>query len=144
MESQLVDLPYPKTENNKSVPHYTFVASLIKEKNKILIQKRESKMLNGLWEIPNIRINNLSYMIDELNNYISEHYGFDIEVRQQLGTINHSYSHFKMELILLECKKFGGIKTQKQIYNWIKKSDIDNYAFHKVNHKIFGLLENDL
>ncbi len=136
-------LSYPKTENNKSVPHYTFVASLIKEKNKILIQKRESKMLNGLWEIPNIRINNLSYMIDELNNYISEHYGFDIEVRQQLGTINHSYSHFKMKLILFECKRIGRIKKQNQIYNWIKKSDIDDYAFHKVNHKIFSLIKND-
>ena len=48
-----------------------------------------------------------------------------------------------MKLILLECKKVGDIKKDKQIYNWIKKSDIDNYAFHKVNHKIFLLIKND-
>ena len=137
-------LSYPSKEKKKSTPCYLFVGGLIKEKNKILIQKRQNSMLNGLWEIPNKRVNNKNYITEELNKYMKEYYGFDIEVTKQLGTINHSYSHFKMELILLECKKIGGIKTQKQIYNWIKKSDIDNYAFHKVNHKIFTLLENDL
>ena len=48
-----------------------------------------------------------------------------------------------MELILLECKKIGGIKTQKQIYNWIKKSDMNNNEFNKLNNKIFTLLENN-
>ena len=137
-------LNYPMKRKKERVPCHTFVGCLIKEKNKILIQKRKDNMLNGLWEIPNKRVNNINYIDEELKNYFNEHYGFDINVKKQLGTINHSYSHFKMELILLECKKIGGIKTQKQIYNWIKKSDIDNYAFHKVNHKIFGLLENDL
>ena len=136
-------LSYPSKEKKKSTPRYTFVGGLIKEKNKILIQKRQNSMLNGLWEIPNMRVNNKNYITEELNKYMKEYYGFDIEVTKQLGAINHSYSHFKMELILLECKKVGGIKNQNQIYNWIKKSDIDNYAFHKVNHKIFKLLEND-
>ena len=47
-----------------------------------------------------------------------------------------------MKLILIECKKIGVIKNSNQIYNWIKKSDIDNYPFHKVNHKIFTLYNN--
>ena len=136
-------LNYPIKKKNKRVPHYTFVGCLIKQKNKILIQKRKNNMLNGLWEIPNKRVNNINHIIKELNNYINEHYGFDIKIRKQLVTVSHSYSHFKMKLILFECKKFGRIKNYNQTYNWIKKSDISNYAFHKVNHKIFTLLEND-
>ena len=100
-------------------------------------------MLNGLWEIPNKRVNNINRINEELNNYINEHYGFDIKIRKQLVTVSHSYSHFKMKLILFECKKFGRIKNYNQTYNWIKKTDIINYAFHKVNHKIFTLLDND-
>ena len=138
-----IPLNYPIKKKKKRIPHYTFVGCLIIEKNKILIQKRQNNMLNGLWEIPNKRVNNINRINEELNNYINEHYGFDIKVKKQLATVGHSYSHFKMKLILLECKKTGGIKKYNQIYNWIKISDIDNYAFHKVNHKIFTLLKND-
>ena len=136
-------LNYPSKEKKKKAPHYTFVGCLIKEKNKILIQKRQNNMLKGLWEIPNNRVNNINHINDELKNYINEQYGFDIKVLKKIGTINHSYSHFNMKLILLECKKIGRIKNYNQTYNWIKKPDISNYAFHKVNHKIFTLLDND-
>ena len=135
-------LKYPLKEKKNNIPHYTFVGCLIKEKNKILIQKRQNKMLNGLWEIPNNRVNNINHINKELINYINQNYGFDIKVRKQLGVVSHSYSHFKMKLILFECKKIGRIKKQNHIYNWIKKSDIDDYAFHKVNHKIFSLIKN--
>ena len=37
-------------------------------------------MLNGLWEIPNKRVNNIKYINDELKKYINEQYGFDIKV----------------------------------------------------------------
>ena len=137
-------LNYPIKRKKERIPHYTFVGCIIKEKNKILIQKRQDKMLNGLWEIPNKNVNDIDNINEELNNYINEYYGFDINVRKQLGIVSHSYSHFKMKLILLECKKIGRIKKYNQTYNWIKKPDISNYAFHKVNHKIFTLLENDL
>ena len=136
-------LNYPLKEKVKRIPHHIFAACIIKEKNKILIQKRHSKMLNGLWEIPNTRVNNIPQIREELNNYLKKYYGFNIEVIKQLGTINHSYSHFKMELILFECKKIGDIKKHSKMCNWIKKADIDNYAFHKVNHKIFSLINND-
>jgi len=136
-------LSYPLKDKKKKIPHHIFVACLIKEKNKILIQRRQSNMLNGLWEIPNKHVNNIKHINGELKNYINEQYGFDIKILKEIGTISHSYSHFNMKLILLECKKIGRIKNYNQTYNWIKKPDISNYAFHKVNHKIFTLLEND-
>ena len=85
-------------------------------------------MLNGLWEIPNKHVNNINHMKEELKNYINGEYGFDIKLGKQLGTISHSYSHFKMKLILLECKKIGRIKKYNQTYSWIKKSEISNYT----------------
>ena len=136
-------LSYPQKNMKRKIPQHIFAACLIKEKNKILIQRRQSNMLNGLWEIPNKRVNNINHTNDELKSYINEQYGFDIKVLKKIGTISHSYSHFNMKLILFECKKIGRIKNYNQIYNWIKKSDIINYAFHKVNHKIFTLLEKD-
>jgi len=135
-------MSYPQKNKKKKIPNHIFVASLIKEKNKILIQRRQSNMLNGLWEIPNKHVNNIKYINDELKKYIYEQYGFQIKVKSKVGTISHSYSHFNMKLILLECKKIGRIKNYNQTYDWIKKSEVINYAFHKVNHKIFKLLDN--
>jgi len=34
------------------------------------------------------------------------------------------------------------IKCVGTSFSWISKSDIDNYAFHKANHKVFKLFNN--
>jgi len=136
-------LNYPKYLKKKIIPSYTFVGGLIRDKNKILIQKRDQKMLLGLWEIPNKKTNPDKVLIKELKNYIMKHYGLNILVKGQLGIINHSYSHFNMHLVLLDCVKNGVIKTPQKTYKWIKKSEIENYPFHKANHKIFSLFKHD-
>ena len=136
-------LNYPKQIKKKIVPQYTFVGGLIRDKNKILIQQRDHKMLTGLWEIPNEIVDSANTSNKVLKNYIIENYGFNINVEKKLGVINHGYSHFKMKLILLDCVKTDEATKQKKEYKWINKSEIRNYPFHKVNHKIFSLINND-
>ena len=136
-------LNYPKQIKKKRVPQYTFVGGLIRDKNKILIQQRDHKMLTGLWEIPNEIVDSANTSNKVLKNYIIENYGFNINVEKKLGVINHVYSHFKMKLILLDCVKTDDATKQKKDYKWINKSEIRNYPFHKVNHKIFSLINND-
>ena len=136
-------LNYPKQIKKKRVPQYTFVGGLIRDKNKILIQQRDHKMLTGLWEIPNEIVDSANTSNKVLKNYIIENYGFNINIEKKLGVINHGYSHFKMKLILLDCVKTDVATKQKKEYKWINKSEIRNYPFHKVNHKIFSLINND-
>ena len=136
-------LNYPKQIKKKRVPQYTFVGGLIRDKNKILIQQRDHKMLTGLWEIPNEIVDSANTSNKVLKNYIIENYGFNINVEKKLGVINHGYSHFKMKLILLDCVKTDEATKQKKEYKWINNSELRNYPFHKVNHKIFSLINND-
>ena len=112
-------------------------------KSKILIQQRDENMLNGMWEIPNKKVKSVKVIVKVLKNYIMDHYGLNITVKKQLGIINHSYSHFKIDIILMDCIKAGEVIKQNKSYKWITKSEIVNYPFHKVNHKIFSLLKND-
>tara|TARA_Y100001970_G_C14217463_1_gene850547 strand:- start:1520 stop:2572 length:1053 start_codon:yes stop_codon:yes gene_type:complete len=134
---------YPKYIKKKRIPNYTFVGGIIRNQNKILIQKRDEKMLFGLWEIPNKKIKQDTILIKELKNYILEYYGLNIIVKGQLGVINHSYSHFNMDLVLLDCVKDGRITRHQKTYKWIKKSEIVDYPFHKANHKVFSLFKYD-
>ena len=136
-------LKYPIKVKKKRMPHYTFVGGLIRDKNKILIQQRDENMLNGLWEIPNKKVKSVKVIVKVLKNYIMDHYGLNIMVEKQLGIVNHSYSHYKIDIILMDCIKAGEVIKQNKRYKWIKKSEIVKYPFHKVNHKIFSLLKND-
>ncbi len=136
-------LNYPKNIKKKRVPNYTFVGGLIRDHNKILIQKRNQKMLLGLWEIPNKQITPGKVIKKEIKNYIMKYYGLNILVKRKLGVINHSYSHFNMTLVLLDCVKDGSITRPQKTYKWIKKSEVVDYSFHKANHKIFSLFKHD-
>ena len=46
-----------------------------------------------------------------------------------------------MNLVLFDCIKYSGITKSQKTYKWIKKSEIKDYPFHKVNHKIFSLFK---
>ena len=134
-------LNYPSYIRKKSIPNYTFVGGVIRDKDKVLIQKRNEKMLSGLWEIPNKKINSVKTSKNELENYIIKHYQLSIKIKKKLGVIKHSYSHFNMNLVLFDCIKYSGITKSQKTYKWIKKSEIKDYPFHKVNHKIFSLFK---
>ena len=139
-------LDYPKKIIKNKVPTYIYVGGIIKGDNQFLIQKRPSdKMLGGLWEVPNVKITNRKDAYEHFQNYIFEKYGILVSAMNNIGIVNHAYSHFKIQMIVIFCQMN---KSQKQLdYNiknikWINISEIECYPFHKINHKIFLKLNN--
>ena len=132
---------YPAKVAKKSIPSYIFVGGLIRLGNKILIQKREEKMLNGLWEIPMKKINSQKRAIEDFKELILNKYGMKVKINRVLSEIRHSYSHFNMKLIVIDCVRITSIEEKKSMYSWIAKRQIKSYAFHKVNHKVFSLFK---
>ena len=66
---------YPQKQVIKKVPVRTFLGGIIRFEDKILIQKRDSQMLNGLWEIPMKQITLDSNYIEDFKKYIFDKYG---------------------------------------------------------------------
>ena len=80
-------------------------------------------MLNGLWEIPNKRVNNKNYITEELNKYIYEKWeDFDSIGNLKSNAYMISFNNFSTALN----KLIGGLK--------LKKSDNETVKF---NIKIF-------
>jgi len=132
---------YPIKEVKKKIPQYIFAGGIIRKENKILIQKRDSRMLKGLWEIPMVRV---SYDLDltrVFKDYMLQEYGTTIKFRNILSQVDHTYSHFKMKLIIIDCSILSNIKNANKLYSWISILDIDDFAFHKANHKVFAKLK---
>ena len=133
---------YPKTSVKKQIPLQIYVGGIIKYEKKILIQKRDGKMLNGLWEIPMKKITQKSNYIEYFKKYILNKYGYKIKFKKIISEIEHAYSHFKMKLIVMDFIQVDNIICVGTSFSWISKSDIDKYAFHKANHKVFKLFNN--
>ena len=134
---------YPIKEVKKKIPQYLFAGGIIRKENKILIQKREGRMLKGLWEVPMEKITGKRNYVEYFRKYIFDKYGYKIKFKNIITEIEHTYSHFKMKLIVMDFIQVDDIKCVGTSFSWISMSEIDSYPFHKANHKIFKLL-NDL
>jgi A/G-specific adenine glycosylase len=132
---------YPQKLLKKEIPVLTFVGGIIRFENKILIQKRDSQMLNGLWEIPMKKINLENNFVRHFKEYIYNKYGYNISFKKVISEIEHVYSHFKMKLIVMDFLMADEANVPEKSFSWISKSDIDEYAFHKANHKVFKLFK---
>ena len=132
---------YPIKEVKKKIPQYIFAGGIIRKENKILIQKRDSRMLKGLWEIPMVRVSSDLDLTRVFKDYMLQEYGITIKFRNILSQVDHTYSHFKMKLIIIDCSILSNIKNANKLYSWISILDIDDFAFHKANHKVFAKLK---
>jgi A/G-specific adenine glycosylase len=134
---------YPTKVVKRSIPSYTFVGGLIRLDSKILVQKREEKMLNGLWEIPMKKIDSQKNVARDFKEFIFNQYGMIVEINKVLSEIKHSYSHFNMKLIIIDCVKISSVEKIKNTHSWIARSQVKRYPFHKVNHKVFSLFKKE-
>jgi adenine-specific DNA glycosylase len=90
--------------------------------------------------------------VDGLNNRslfnvsLKNKYNINLNINYKIGNIVHSFSHYRMNISFYNCE----IKNSKFYSNsdtnyikWITRKEINNYAFHKANHKLFDLLEKN-
>ena len=59
-----------------------------------------------------------------------------------ISEVEHVYSHFKMKLIVMDFIICDDVKNSGNSFSWIFKKDIDCYAFHRANHKVFKLFKS--
>ena len=99
-------------------------------------------MLNGLWEIPMKQIALNRNYIKNFKKYIYDKYGYILRFNRIISEVEHVYSHFKMKLIVMDFNKCDNVKNTGNSFSWISKTDIDRYAFHRANHKVFKLFKS--
>ena len=132
---------YPLAKKKKVNPHYTIVAGIIWRKEKFFIQKRDEKaMLGGLWEFPGGKVENGESLKEALNREIKEECDILPIIKDKIGCVEHSYSHFSISFHCFHCVENGErIKSSKRIA-WITPKEIALFTFPKANHKIFSLI----
>lgn len=134
---------YPLVIRRKPLPHHRVVAGIIWHGNHFLIQRRPvDGLLGGLWEFPGGKVRAGESDRMALAREIREECGADVEIIKEIGSTRHAYTHFKITVTLFHCwlRNSGELPAGKSRH-WITPAQVPRYAFPRVNHKLFSVLD---
>jgi len=134
---------YPVKPQRRPIPHYHIVVGLIRRDQKLLIQRRpENGLLGGLWEFPGGKIEKGERGEAALLREIKEETGLEVDLGEEIGTIQHAYTHFKITLTAWFCDWVSGeaLSFASTENRWVFMDELKDYAFPKANKKILDIL----
>jgi A/G-specific adenine glycosylase len=139
MQSEL-----PMREASFPLPHKVIgVAVIWNRQGQILIDKRrQSGLLGGLWEFPGGKVEAGESIEACIAREIQEELGIAIAVEEQLVTVNHAYSHFRVTLNVYHCRHLQGVPRPLECdeIRWVTLEELDQFPFPKANIQIIEAL----
>ena len=122
------------------------VAVIRRENGDILIDRRpQSGLLGGLWEFPGGKLEAGETIEDCIRREIQEELGIEIAVKEHLITVDHAYTHFKVQLQVYYCDYLAGEPQPLACdeVQWVSLATIEDYPFPKANERIIAALKAD-
>ena len=127
-------------------PHYDVTAAVTqRDDGRLLIAQRPlDGMLGGLWEFPGGKREPGESLRDCLRRELREELGIEVEVGEQIGTVRHAYTHFRITLYAFACRIFAGEPAALGCadWAWITLDELDRYAFPVTDQKIIAMLRD--
>jgi 8-oxo-dGTP diphosphatase len=108
------------------------VAVIRDDRDLILIDRRLAKgLLGGFWEFPGGKIEGNETVQECIKREVLEEIGIEIAVDSHLITIDHTYSHFRVNLQVYNCRYLSGEARaiECEEIRWVTIQELDNYTF---------------
>lgn len=121
------------------------VAIIRDDRDLILIDRRLAKgLLGGFWEFPGGKIEGNETVQECIKREILEEIGIEIAVDSHLITIDHTYSHFRVNLQVYNCRYLSGQARaiECEEIRWVTIEELDNYTFPAANQEIIRALKD--
>jgi 8-oxo-dGTP diphosphatase/A/G-specific adenine glycosylase len=121
------------------------VAVIRDDRDLILIDRRLAKgLLGGFWEFPGGKIEGNETVQECIKREILEEIGIDIAVDSHLITIDHTYSHFRVNLQVYNCRYLSGEARaiECEEIRWVTIHELDHYTFPAANQEIIRALKD--
>ena len=136
---------YPLTVKGKKIPEFQIVMGVIYHDHRFLIiQRKTSGLLGGLWEFPGGRVKNNQPTEQACMELIKQKVNISVNINKHLTRVKHAYSHFKINVDVFQCSySTGEILLDGHIdYRWITFCEIEQFPFHTAIHKIIPYLKD--
>lgn len=121
------------------------VAVIRDDRDLILIDRRLAKgLLGGFWEFPGGKIEGNETVQECIKREILEEIGIEIAVDSHLITIDHTYSHFRVNLQVYNCRYLSGQARaiECEEIRWVTIQELDHYTFPAANQEIIRALKD--
>jgi A/G-specific adenine glycosylase len=123
----------PVMKLKKAVPQYVHAAAVIIQRGRVLLAQRPPEgLLGGMWEFPNGRV--VRDPAKELNKVLNAVYRLRVKRKEELGVIQHAYTHFKVTVHAFYCEAIS-IPENKNL-KWIRTTELDDCPMGKVDRQI--------
>ena len=133
------------TETDSLASKQIGVAVIRDDRDLILIDRRLAKgLLGGFWEFPGGKIEGNETVQECIKREILEEIGIEIAVDSHLITIDHTYSHFRVNLQVYNCRYLSGQARaiECEEIRWVTIEELDNYTFPAANQEIIRALKD--
>ncbi|MEC4819325.1 MAG: 8-oxo-dGTP diphosphatase MutT [Scytonema sp. PMC 1069.18] len=131
-------------ETTSAPPHKIIgVAIIWNDQEQILIDRRRSGgVMGGLWEFPGGKLESGETVEECIKREINEELGIEIEVGQHLLTIDHTYTHLRVTLIVHHCHHLAGVPQPLECeeVRWVSLNELEQFAFPEANVQIIDAL----
>ena len=121
------------------------VAVIWNNQNQILIDRRLPKgSMGGFWEFPGGKIEPGETVEECIKREIAEELGIEIEVGENLITVDHTYPQFRVTLIVHHCRYLSGTPQTIECdeIRWVKVSELEQFTFPQANQQIITVLKS--
>ena len=134
----------------KRTPHYDVAAGVIWQAapfaSRLLIAQRPHKgLLGGLWEFPGGKLEAQDADLAAcLRREITEELAIDITVGEQVTTVRHAYTHFRITLHAFHARHLSGEPQALGCddWRWVEFAELAHYPFPVTDQKIIRALED--
>ena len=134
----------------KQTPHYDVAAGIIWQgepyQSKLLIAQRPPDgMLGGLWEFPGGKKEEEDADLAAcLQREIREELALEIVVGEQVTTVKHAYTHFRITLHAFHARYLSGEPQSLGVadWRWIELAELDHFPFPVTDQKIIRALRD--
>ncbi|KOR36174.1 MULTISPECIES: 8-oxo-dGTP diphosphatase MutT [Planktothricoides] len=133
------------SETLTPIPHKCIgVAVIWNDRGQILIDRRKAHGLHGgLWEFPGGKIEPGETVEACIQREIREELGIEIAVQAHLITVEHTYSHFRVSLMVHHCRHLAGEPQPLECdeVRWVNLDQLEQFTFPQANVKIIEALK---
>ncbi len=139
----------PVMPPRKRTPHYDVAAGVIWQgepyRSLLLLAQRPHKgLLGGLWEFPGGKREESDPDLRAcLRREIAEELGIEIDVRDQVATVPHAYTHFRITLHAFHAVFLRGEPQTIGVadWRWVPLSEVTTYPLAVTDRKILAAVE---
>lgn len=118
-----------------------YLVAVVVHEGQVLLNKRPKRgLLAGMWELPMVERQG-QYPEDTLSGFLMERFGADVEIKEQLPSVQHTFSHLHWNLQVYLCHLLkANALPSSAVFVSIEK--LDNYAFPAAVNKILDHLRS--